>query len=82
MGSGTFVTVLLVILTTALLHRGCLPVIGALREFVRRLKPKECHMLYLDGQSTYVTVVFFQDHCGAGGEYYFVDCVHASSSVL
>ena len=28
---------------------GWLPVMGALREFVRRLKPKECHM-YLDGQ--------------------------------
>ena len=59
---------LLVILTTntALLHQwmvdgGWLPVMGALREFVRRLKPKECHM-YLDGQQYICKCCVFQYH--------------------
>ena len=51
---------LLVILTAALLHRCCgwLPVMGALREIVPRLKPKECHM-YLDGQQYICYVCVF-----------------------
>ena len=46
MGSGTFITV--GYFEYHCCTDGCLPVMEALREFVRRLK-QECHM-YLDGQ--------------------------------
>ena len=55
--------------------------IGALREFVYHLEPKECY-IYLDGQQycTFVTFTSLKYNCGIGGEYPFVHCVHASSS--
>ena len=53
---------------------------GALREFVRRLKPKECHM-YLNGQQYICYCCDFFNTIAAPVEniLFFVHCVHASS---
>ena len=68
MGSGTFVTV------------GYFED-GSSAEFVRRLKPEECHMYCISmGSSTFVSVFFLIPLRGTGGEYYFVHCVHAMPS--
>ena len=50
--------VLLVILIPHCCTGGWLSVMGPLREFVRRLKPEECHM-YLDGQQYICYCCFF-----------------------
>ena len=49
---------------------------GALQEFVRRLKPKECHV-YLEGQQYICYFSVFLYHCCTGEEYTFD--VHVSS---
>ena len=49
---------LLAILISALLPGGWLPVMGAQRKFVRRLKSKEDHM-YLDGQQVHLLLLCF-----------------------
>ena len=56
MGSSTFLTV--GYFKYHCCNGGRLPVTGALREFVRRLNPKECHM-YLDGQKYIFCYCFF-----------------------